>query len=98
MSHGDAPRSRSGTRLNYAVRQSGRVAWYAGHGAMVRRMTRQLEAGLPLPQRTLKPPSRPVPSLRRLLADVGQLLARDLANVERGLYPAPDGEDGSLPA
>jgi ubiquinone/menaquinone biosynthesis C-methylase UbiE len=98
MSMTDTPLARWSTRLNYAVRQSGRVAWYAGHGAMVRRMTRQLEAGLPPPQRTLRKPSRPVPSMRRLLADVAQLLARDLANIESGIYPPPEDEDGSLPA
>lgn len=92
----DTALARWGTRLNYAVRQSSRVAWYAGHGLAVRRMAQRLEAELPKPQRPVKPPSGPVPSMRRLLADVAQLMARDLANVERGLYPAPAGEDGSL--
>jgi hypothetical protein len=92
----DTAVARWGTRLNYAVRQSGRVAWYAGHGLAVRRMAQRLEAELPGPARVIKPPSRPVPSMRRLLADVAQLLSRDLANVERGLYPAPEEEDGPV--
>ena len=97
MSTTESVLSRWGIRLGYAVRQSSRVAFYAGHGEMVRRMTRRIEAGLPTPPRRVKRPSRPVASMRRLLADVAQLLARDLANVERGLYPAPEGEDGPLP-
>jgi ubiquinone/menaquinone biosynthesis C-methylase UbiE len=92
----DAGLARWGTRLTYAVRQSSRVAWYAGHGLAVRRMAQQLEAKLPGPARSIKPPSGPVPTMRRLLADVAQLLSRDLANVERGLYPAPEEEDGPL--
>jgi len=35
--------------------------------------------------------------MRRLFADVAALLARDLANVERGLYPMPSDDDGGLP-
>ncbi len=86
------------TRFNFAVRQSGRVAWYAGHGAIVRRITRRLEDEAPQARRPVRAPSRPVPTMRRLLADVGLLLRRDLANAERGHYPVPEAdEDGSLP-
>jgi hypothetical protein len=34
--------------------------------------------------------------MRRLLADVAQLLARDLANAEAGHYPLPEDRDGTL--
>ena len=85
------------TRFGFAVRQSSRVAWYAGHGAVMRRMVQRLEAQSPEPKRKVKPPKRPVPTMRRLLADVAALLSRDLANAERGHYPVPEDEDGALP-
>jgi ubiquinone/menaquinone biosynthesis C-methylase UbiE len=85
------------TRVAFAVRQSSRVAWYAGHGAVMRRMVARLEAESPEPKRSIKPPGRPVPSMRRLLADVAALLVRDLASVESGRYPMPEDDDGALP-
>jgi ubiquinone/menaquinone biosynthesis C-methylase UbiE len=88
---------RWGTRLTHAVRQSSRVAWYAGHGAIMRRMVARLEAASPGLKRVIRRPSRPTPNMRRLLADVAALLARDLANAEAGHYPAPVDEDGTLP-
>ena len=85
------------TRFSFAVKQSSRVAWYAGHGAVMRRMVQRLEAESAEPKRKVKPPSRPVPPMRRLLGDVAVLLSRDLANAERGHYPVPEDEDGTLP-
>jgi ubiquinone/menaquinone biosynthesis C-methylase UbiE len=87
---------RFANRAAFAVRQSGRVAWYAGHGAVMRRMVRRLEAEPDAPRREPVRPSKPVPGIRRLLADVAALLARDLANAEAGLYPMPKDEDGGL--
>jgi ubiquinone/menaquinone biosynthesis C-methylase UbiE len=84
-------------RLSYAVRQSGRVAWYAGQGALMRRMVNRLEAKAPEGRRRISPPTRPTPNLPRLLRDVAQLLSRDLANAERGHYPLPEDADGTLP-
>src|SRR3712207_4617913 len=75
------------TRFGYAFRQSGRVAWYAGHGAVMRRMVDRLEAREPGSKRRVAKPKGRVPSMRRLLGDVAQLLSRDLANAERGNYP-----------
>ena len=83
------------TQLSYAIRQSGRVAWYAGHGVAVRRLSRRLEARSPAPPRRLPGPTRPVPTMAALLRDVAGLLARDLRNAAEGYYPVPDGEDGS---
>jgi ubiquinone/menaquinone biosynthesis C-methylase UbiE len=85
------------TRFTFAVRQSGRVAWYAGHGAVMRRMVERLEAQSGEPKRRIKPPTHPVPPMRRLLADVAALLSHDLTNAENGRYPVPDDEDGALP-
>ena len=92
----ESPFERWTNRAVFAARQTGRVAWYAGHGAVMRRMVRRLEAQSGLPKRVVKKPSRPVPNMRRLLADVAALLARDLANIEAGYYPLPEGEDGAL--
>jgi ubiquinone/menaquinone biosynthesis C-methylase UbiE len=86
-----------GGRLGFALRQSGRVAWYAGHAAVMRRMVKRLEAKTPGPRRTIERPSKPVAPMRRLLADVAALMARDLGNAERGLYPMPEDQDGTLP-
>jgi SAM-dependent methyltransferase len=40
-------------------------------------------------------PTRPVPSLRELLADLGQLLVSDALAVREGLYPPMDDDGGS---
>ena len=85
------------TRVTFAIRQSSRVAWYAGHGAVMRRMVERIEAKSPGPKRRIARPKHPVPPMRRLLADVAALLSRDLANAERGHYPVPEDEDGALP-
>ncbi len=78
------------SRLAYATRQGGRVAWYAGHGAVMRRMVRRMEAGLPDRERPrMRRPRGPVPSMPALLADVCALLQRDLAQIEAGIYPPP---------
>ena len=85
------------TRVTFAIRQSSRVAWYAGHGAVMRRMVARLEARSPGPKRRIAKPKHSVPPMRRLLADVAALLSRDLANAERGHYPVPEDQDGALP-
>ncbi len=85
------------TRVSFAIRQSTRVAWYAGHGAVMRGMVERLEARTPGPRRRVQKPKHPVPPMRRLLTDVALLLSRDLANAERGHYPVPEDEDGTLP-
>ncbi|MGQ7792190.1 class I SAM-dependent methyltransferase [Faunimonas sp. B44] len=85
-------------RIAFAARQSARVAWYAGHGAAMRRLVRRVEAEGAAPRRPIAPPSRPVPGMGTLLGDVAALLARDLANVEAGRYPPPEDGDGDLPA
>jgi ubiquinone/menaquinone biosynthesis C-methylase UbiE len=85
------------TRVTFAIRQSGRVAWYAGHGAVMRRMVDRIEANEPGPKRRVGRPKHRVPPMRRLLADVAVLLSRDIANAERGHYPVPEDEDGTLP-
>jgi ubiquinone/menaquinone biosynthesis C-methylase UbiE len=92
----DRPLARWTNRAAFAVRQTSRVAWYAGHGAVMRRMVRRLEAEAGTPKRVTAKPSRPVPRMRRLLRDVAALLQRDLSNAEAGYHPLPQNEDGGL--
>ena len=93
----DSPVSRLATRVAYGASQLPRVAWYLGHSLAMNRLAelvRQQEGETTRPRvRT----GKPLPDRKRLLADVGALFRRDLANVEAGIYPLPDDHDGSLP-
>ncbi|SEP68798.1 Ubiquinone/menaquinone biosynthesis C-methylase UbiE [Faunimonas pinastri] len=84
------------TRLSFAARQGSRVAWYAGQGVAMRRMVRRIDKEAPDQRPKIRPPTTPVPNLQRLLRDVAALMKRDLANVEAGLYPMPQDEEGGL--
>ena len=92
------PLERLVTRLSFAASQAGRVAWYAGHGAAMRRAVKRIDAQYPDARRQIRKPQGAVPSTRRMLADIAALLKRDLDNVEAGLYPLPADTDGGLPA
>ena len=88
------PLSHLATRVAYASRQLPRMAWYAGHLYVMRRLAdlvRQQEGERALP----KPRSDPRIE-QRLNADMALLLKQDLANVEAGVYPLPADHDGSL--
>jgi ubiquinone/menaquinone biosynthesis C-methylase UbiE len=91
------PASLIATRVAYGASQLPRVAWYVGHGAIMRRMSDWMrQTG-----RTTRPRARtdgPVPGRGRLYADMAKLFQQDLANVEAGVYPLPADHDGSLPA
>jgi len=85
------PIERMASRAAFAARQGARVAWFMGHGYLMRQLRKR--AG------TRKTPPKtdyPVPSERRILADMRRLFERDLANVEAGLYPPPRDRDGPL--
>jgi ubiquinone/menaquinone biosynthesis C-methylase UbiE len=91
MSH---PLSRLATRVAYASRQLPRMAWYAGHLYVMRRLAEQVR------QRegeSARPKPRSDPRIdQRLDADRTALIEQDLANVEAGIYPLPADHDGSL--
>jgi len=87
---------RYATRARFGAAQGARVAWYGAHSMAMRRQVKRIEQSLDLPPRRFDPPKGPVPDQRRLFTDVAHLLARDLANVERGLYPMPRDESGGL--
>src|SRR6516165_10061986 len=85
------------TRLAYGLRQLPRFAWYAGHGAVMRRLSREAQQRTG-PRARASQTNLPVPGRRRLYADMARLFGQDLANVEAGIYPLPDDHDGALPA
>jgi ubiquinone/menaquinone biosynthesis C-methylase UbiE len=90
------PVSQFATRIAYGARQLPRVAWYIGHGMVMRRLSQAVRARAgqrPQPQARVRAPDR-----RRLYADMAVLFQRDLANVEAGFYPLPADHDGTLPA
>jgi len=89
------PVSQFATRIAYGARQLPRVAWYIGHGMVMRRLSQAVRerAG-----QMRRPHARVnVPDRRRLYADMAVLFQRDLANVEAGIYPLPADHDGALP-
>jgi ubiquinone/menaquinone biosynthesis C-methylase UbiE len=92
-----SPVSSLSTRIAYGARQLPRVAWYVGHGLLMRRLSeeaRRRDGGNTRPRART---DAPVPDSRRLYADMAALLRRDLANVEAGIYPQPADHDGPLP-
>src|SRR5215831_19270250 len=88
--------SQFATRAAYGARQLSRVAWYVGHGMVLRRLSeearrREGESSRPRPHT-----DAPVPERGRLYEDMAALFQCDLANVEAGVYPLPADHDGSL--
>jgi ubiquinone/menaquinone biosynthesis C-methylase UbiE len=79
-------------RTRYALHQGSRVALYTLHSEAMRRMNRQLQKELPDTPKV--EPKGPVPSQRRMLADIVKLFSEDMKSVEEGLYPMPS--DGTM--
>jgi len=92
------PLTRMATRVAYAATQLPRLAWYAGHDYVLRRLAAQARNREPRRDgaTAARPATAPGPDQRRIYADLADLLAQDLANVEAGLYPLPADHDGSL--
>jgi ubiquinone/menaquinone biosynthesis C-methylase UbiE len=70
-------------KLVYDTAQAARVSWFFGQKLLAARLTKPMK----LPER-LK--GREMPDRRRILADLRKLLERDWANIEAGLYAAPE--------
>ncbi|MEM8812961.1 MAG: class I SAM-dependent methyltransferase, partial [Pseudomonadota bacterium] len=87
---------RFATRARFGATQGARVAWYGAHSFAMRRQVRRIEKSLDAKPPEHPPLKGPVPDQRRLFADVADLLAKDLQNVEQGLYPIPKDEPGGL--
>jgi ubiquinone/menaquinone biosynthesis C-methylase UbiE len=73
-------------RTAYAIGQAARVAWFTGHHLAARRIGGPPTRPSADPQFKI---TKPRPSGRQFLAQMGDLFARDWANVEAGLYAAP---------
>jgi ubiquinone/menaquinone biosynthesis C-methylase UbiE len=98
-----SPLARLATRVAYGATQLPRLAWYAGHGYALQRLAAEARRreGQGEEQEPPSPPRpgdnrAPVLSQRRLYGDMAELIGRDLANVEAGIYPLPADHDGSL--
>ena len=93
-----SPVSRFATRIAYGARQLPRVAWYVGHGEVMRRLSTEVRRRAGKTTRVAIRNSQSVPERRRVYGDMAALFRKDLANVEAGIYPLPAEHDGSLPA
>jgi ubiquinone/menaquinone biosynthesis C-methylase UbiE len=91
------PVSQFATRIAYGARQLPRVAWYIGHGMVMRRLSKAARERAGASTRPRAHTRASVPDRRRLYADMAVLFRQDLANVEAGIYPLPADHDGTLP-
>ncbi|WP_420392148.1 class I SAM-dependent methyltransferase [Acuticoccus sp.] len=91
------PVERLALRARFGVTQAARVGWYASQNAAGVRLGNRVGRTLPriAPPRIEAPGG--IPNRAVLLGHVRSLLARDLANVEAGLYPMPEDEPDGLP-
>ncbi len=86
------PVSSFAIRLAYGATQFPRVAWYLGHGTIMRRLSQGQS------RRSQGQPRSQAPSSdKRLYAEMAKLFRQDIANVEAGIYPLPADHDGSWP-
>ena len=92
------PLARLTTRVAYGATQLPRVAWYVGHGFAMRYLADEVRKREGEDARPRARTDAPVPDRSRLYRDMAALFARDLKNVEAGIYPLPADRDGSLPA
>src|SRR5438876_12074641 len=90
------PVSQFATRIAYGARQLPRVAWYIGHGMVMRRLSQAARERAGATTRPRAHTRASVPDRRRLYADMAVLFRQDLANVEAGIYPLPVDHDGTL--
>jgi ubiquinone/menaquinone biosynthesis C-methylase UbiE len=82
--------------MAYCVSQLPRVAWYVGHGLVLRRLSETARRRDGARSRSRLQVDGAVPDRNRIYADMAKLFLQDLANVERGIYPLPEDHDGSL--
>ena len=86
------------TRFAYGMSQLPRVAWYLGHGLVLRRLSEAARRREGSQSRARRRPhtDAPVPDRDYIYAEMIRLFMQDLANVEAGIYPVPADHDGSL--
>jgi ubiquinone/menaquinone biosynthesis C-methylase UbiE len=92
-----SPLSRFATRVAYGGSQLPRIAWYLGHGMIMRQLSEMARRRPVASTRPAAFTGPSVPDRQRLYADMAALFRQDLANVEAGIYPLPADHDGSLP-
>jgi ubiquinone/menaquinone biosynthesis C-methylase UbiE len=105
MDAGEAETRKGGARrwslrTAYALRQASRVAWFTAHGEVAQSITRRISRGSSgehgsKARRARARSPRKTPDLVRLFGQIAALFRRDLANVEAGHYPLPEGDFGS---
>ncbi|MEQ1616937.1 MAG: class I SAM-dependent methyltransferase [Terricaulis sp.] len=79
------PIARDIARARYAAAQGARVAWYMGQYMLARRVSGPFER----PGEPRFEPQKPQGDPKRIRAAFLELFAKDRANIEAGLYPAP---------
>src|SRR5215472_8286687 len=86
------------TRFTYGISQLPRVAWYLGHGFLLRRLSEAARRREGSRSRARPRPhtDASVPDRDHIYAEMIRLFMQDLANVEAGIYPVPTDHDGSL--
>ncbi len=91
------PVERLALRARFSIEQAARVGWYTSQRAAGRRLAARVGAELPKPPTPIIEAPAGLPPRAVLLRHVRELFARDLANVEAGLYPMPTLDPGGLP-
>src|SRR5258708_13335590 len=91
------PVSQFATRIAYGARQLPRVAWYIGHGMVMRRLSQAARERAGASTRPRAHTRASVPDRRRLYADMAVLFRQDPPNVQARLYPLPPDHDGTFP-
>lgn len=89
------PLARLATRVAYGATQLPRVAWYVGHGFAMRYLSDEVRKREGDAARPRARTDAPVPERSELYRDMAALFARDLRNVEDGIYPLPADRDGT---
>src|SRR3954451_2344076 len=84
------------TRLAYGLSQLPRLAWYMGHGVIMRELSKQAHHDAE-ERAGARHPDRSVPGRWQLYAEMAALFRQDLANVEAGIYALPEDHDGTWP-
>src|SRR5262249_41252345 len=83
------PVSQFATRIVYGARQLPRVAWYIGHGMVMRRLSQAVRERAGASTRPRARTRASVPDRRRLYADMAVLFRQDLTHVQNGIAPLP---------
>src|SRR5262249_27204146 len=85
-------------RVAYGASQLSRVAWYVGHGLVMRRLSEEARRRAGESARARAHTDGPGAGRHRPPADMAQVFPRGPAHVEAGIYPLPADHDGSWPA